>query len=100
MPFVVVTQLALARVWPRVPLTVRLFPAPRTKLIFPVVAEPIVNVCSLVVPTLPAPSRTNAFAPLLAEIEAVGVPAPCILRTENRAESVEVPPTRISERKD
>jgi len=58
---------------------------------FPVVAEPIVRVCALVVPSVPSPERVVAMLPLFPEIEAVGVPL-ATFKNANLAEAVDVPP--------
>src|SRR6266513_2888601 len=95
-PLVTLTQLEFVNdVTALVPLTDILLPPLKLKLIFPVVAEPSVRVCLLVVPIFPSPSTERAFAPELAEIEATGVP-PALLRNPNLALEVDVPPSRRS----
>ena len=91
-PLVVVTHETDAIVAPAAPLILRL--APGTKLMSPVEAEPMVNVCLLVVKILPLASNERALleAP---EILAVGVPEFTPVKA-NLALAVETPPTRRS----
>jgi hypothetical protein len=63
---------------------------------FPVVLPPKVRVCILVVAKFPSPVKKTALFPELAEIEAVGVPVPIMLRTANLAEAVLVAPSKRS----
>src|SRR5882672_923943 len=70
-------------------------PTPESRTISPVVVPPRVRVWSLVVPRLPFPVKKVLLAPLLAEMEAVGV-LPATLIKANLAEAVETPPRRRS----
>lgn len=62
----------------------------------PVVEFPSCNVCAFVVPRTPVPVSVVALFPELAEILAVGVPEPIMLRTANLAEVVAVAPSKRS----
>src|SRR5579862_3180361 len=50
--------------------------------ILPVEPLPNCNVCLLVVPKTPAPVRKEALLPLLAEMEAVGVPPATLVKAK------------------
>ena len=63
--------------------------------ICPVVVPPIVKFWALVVPRFPIPVRNVVFAPLLAEMEAVGVPELTLIKA-NLDDWVEVPPSNRS----
>src|SRR5262249_198806 len=85
-----------------VPPVVRLAPdalravaPPEIRLILPVVVLPILSVCPLVVPSVPSAGTYNAPPLLLAEILAVGIPLPLLVKA-NLALAVEVPPSRRS----
>ena len=77
------------------PYPVKLIPLPDPlsplRNIFPVVDPPRVRFWKLVVLRLPVPLRNVLFAPLLADMEAVGVPEFTLI-TANLAEEVDVPP--------
>ena len=49
----------------------------------------------MVVAITPVPASESAFAPLLAEIQAVGVPE-ALFKNANLAEAVDVPPIKTS----
>lgn len=90
----------VAPVWVKLPESVvastkLIRPVPEFKTMLPVVSPPKVKVCALVVPRLPAPVRNVLLFVVPAEIEAVGVP-PATFMKANRAEAVEVLPSKIS----
>jgi hypothetical protein len=64
---------------------------PLSITMLPVVEEPRVRVCALVVDNTPSPERYVAVLPLLPEIEAVGVPL-ATFKNANLAEVEAVPP--------
>src|SRR5437667_3221276 len=68
---------------------------PESITTLPVEGEPMFKVWSLVVPKTPAPLRYAALFPLLAEMDATGVP-PALLRKANLADSDDVPPIKTS----
>jgi len=96
-PLIVLVVLAViveARV--SAPLLVSMFDELK-KLMLPVEAFPSLSVWKLVVPKTPLP--VSVVAPksdVPAETDAVGVPAPVLLRNPNFAEAVDVPPMNVS----
>lgn len=69
---------------------------PESITMFPVVVPPRVSVCILVVARLPAPVMYVLFAPLFADIEAVGTPVPVLFVKANLADDVDVEPNNTS----